>query len=342
MEITVFLVPFLQKWTILHICIWYKYILIHCLGIYHKMCPLVDYFHIFLRLKIVSQESGPIRKSLRNCSSLLRLRLERNQLSGNISEGFGTNPHLYYMDVSDNELHGELARKGERFNNLTTFRISGNKISGEIPAALGKTTHLQSVDLSSNQLVGRIPKELGNLKLTELELNDYKLSGDIPFDVTSLSDLERLGLAANNFSATILKQLGKCSKLIFLNMSENRFVKIAKFSEARREMKRSRENFCWTEKEEKLLFLPTLLHFFYIKLWLEACLCYLSKANKLFYQSNNTNNILTILFSNLLTCCRTRSFDIFTFPLNRRLGSAKHKIGTSNLYLYHQAWLSQQ
>uniref|UniRef100_A0A6N2LU75 non-specific serine/threonine protein kinase n=1 Tax=Salix viminalis TaxID=40686 RepID=A0A6N2LU75_SALVM len=141
--------------------------------------------------------TGPIPKSLKNCSSLLRLRLERNHLSGNISDAFGTHPHLSYMDLSDNELHGELSWTWEQFKNLSAFKISGNKISGEIPAALGKATHLQGLDLSSNQLVGGIPKELGNLKL---------------------------GLAANNFSATILKQLGKCSKLIFLNMSKNRFA----------------------------------------------------------------------------------------------------------------------
>ena len=156
----------------------------------------------------------------------MRLRLERNQLSGNISEAFGTHPHLNYMDLSDNELHGELSLKWEQFNNLTAFKISGNKISGEIPAVLGKATQLQVLDLSSNQLVGRIPKELGNLKLIELALNDNRLSGDIPFDVTSLHHLERLGLAANNFSATILKQLSKCSKLIFLNISKNGFTGI--------------------------------------------------------------------------------------------------------------------
>ncbi|KAJ6908128.1 hypothetical protein NC651_018540 [Populus alba x Populus x berolinensis] len=128
------------------------------------------------------------------------------------------------MDLSDNELHGELSLKWEQFNHLTAFRISRNKISGEIPAALGKATHLQALDLSSNQLVGRIPKELGNLKLIALELNDNKLSGAIAFDVASLSDLERLGLAANNFSGTILKQLGKCSKLIFLNINKNRLT----------------------------------------------------------------------------------------------------------------------
>ncbi|KAJ6869572.1 hypothetical protein NC651_034340 [Populus alba x Populus x berolinensis] len=184
-----------------------------CLG------GLLSYFAAF-----ENYFTGPIPKSLRNCSSLLRLRLERNQLSGSISEAFGTHPHLNYMDLSDNELHGELSLKWEQFNNLTAFRISGNKISGEIPAALGKATHLQVLDLSSNQLVGRIPEELGNLKLIELELNDNNLSADIPFDVVSLSDLQRLGLAANNFSATILKQLGNCSKLLFLNISKNRLT----------------------------------------------------------------------------------------------------------------------
>ncbi|KAJ6869541.1 hypothetical protein NC651_034317 [Populus alba x Populus x berolinensis] len=160
--------------------------------------------------------TGPIPKSLRNCSSLLRLRLERNQLSGNISEAFGTHPHLNYMDLSDNELHGELSLKWEQFNNLTTF-----KISGEMPAALGKATHLQALDLSSNQLVGRIPKELGNLKLIELALSDNILSGDIPFDVASLSDLERLGLAANNFSGSIPAEMGSLQSLESLDLSWN-------------------------------------------------------------------------------------------------------------------------
>jgi len=113
------------------------------------MCALVDFFRIFLRLKIISRDLY-IPKSLRNCSSLLRLRLERNQLSGNISEAFGKHPNLNYMDLSDNELHGELSLKWEQFNNLAAFKISGNNISGEIPAALGKATHLQALDLSSN------------------------------------------------------------------------------------------------------------------------------------------------------------------------------------------------
>jgi hypothetical protein len=168
--------------------------------------------------------TGAIPKTLKNCSSLIRLFHYNNQLSENISEAFGIYPHLNYIDLSDNELYGELSWKWQQFRSLTALIISGNRISGEIPVELGKTTHLQALHLSSNQIVGRIPKELGKLKLIELTLNDNQLSGDIPFDVTALSSLRRLGLAANNFSATILKQLGKCSELIFLNVSKNRFT----------------------------------------------------------------------------------------------------------------------
>ena len=55
--------------------------------------------------------TGPILISLRNCSSLYRLRLERNLLTGNISEQFGVYPNLNYIDLSYNNFYGELSPK---------------------------------------------------------------------------------------------------------------------------------------------------------------------------------------------------------------------------------------
>ncbi|KAF6141570.1 hypothetical protein GIB67_041047 [Kingdonia uniflora] len=46
-------------------------------------------------------------KRLKNCSSLVRVRLDRNQLADNISEAFGVYPNLDYMDLSQNNLYGE-------------------------------------------------------------------------------------------------------------------------------------------------------------------------------------------------------------------------------------------
>ncbi|KAJ9153752.1 hypothetical protein P3X46_027160 [Hevea brasiliensis] len=170
--------------------------------------------------------TGPIPRSLRNCSSLLRLRLERNQLAGNVSEdfGFGVYPNLVYLDLSDNQLYGELPWKWEEFRNLLALKISNNEISGTIPADLSKAPQLQLLDISSNHLVGVIPKDLGKLNLLELYLHDNKLSGRIPAEIGMLSDLANLNMAANNLSGAISKEIGKCSKLLFLNLSKNKFT----------------------------------------------------------------------------------------------------------------------
>nr|AMM42904.1 LRR-RLK [Vernicia fordii] len=128
------------------------------------------------------------------------------------------------MDLSDNNLWGELSWNWEGFNSLATLKISKNNLSGTIPAELAKTPQLQSLDLSSNRLVGKIPKELGNLKLLELSLDDNNLSGVIPVEIGMLSGLTRLDLMANNLNGAIPKQIGDCSKLLFLNLSKNNFT----------------------------------------------------------------------------------------------------------------------
>uniref|UniRef100_A0A6N2LRP3 Protein kinase domain-containing protein n=1 Tax=Salix viminalis TaxID=40686 RepID=A0A6N2LRP3_SALVM len=165
--------------------------------------------------------TGPIPKSLKNCNSLFRLRLERNQLSGNISDAFGTHPHLSYMDLSDNELH-------------------------EIPAALGKATHLQALDLSSNQLVGDIPfdveslsdlerlglaannfsatilKQLGKCsKLIFLNMSKNRFVGSIPAEMGSLQSLQSLDLSWNSLAGGIASEFGQLQQLELLNLSHN-------------------------------------------------------------------------------------------------------------------------
>ena len=45
----------------------------------------------------------------------------------------------------------------------------------------------------------------------------------------------------------------------------------------------------------------------------------------------NTNSIVTILIANLLTLGIIRTVDIFTCPLKRMLGGAKHEIGAMML-----------
>ncbi|KAL7208526.1 hypothetical protein ACSBR1_030298 [Camellia fascicularis] len=155
---------------------------------------------------------GPIPKSLRNCSSLYRVRLDKNQLSRNISEDFGLYPNLDCIDLSHNNFYGEVSRKWKKCHDLTSLKISNNNISGEIPPEIMDSTQLCLFDLSSNHLVGQIPMKLGRMvSLFNLKLDDNHLSGNIPPEFCKLSNLQGP------------RALGECKKLLNLNLSNNRF-----------------------------------------------------------------------------------------------------------------------
>ncbi|KAJ6300837.1 hypothetical protein OIU76_021606 [Salix suchowensis] len=49
---------------------------------------------------------GPVPRSLRNCTSLVRVRLQNNQLTGNLDQDFGVYPNLNYIELSYNRLKG--------------------------------------------------------------------------------------------------------------------------------------------------------------------------------------------------------------------------------------------
>ncbi|XXG61947.1 hypothetical protein AAC387_Pa05g0420 [Persea americana] len=167
---------------------------------------------------------GPIPRSLRNCTMLKRVRLEKNHFNGNASEIVGHYPKLSYMDLSYNELYGELSPRWGECQNLTSLKLSGNKIMGRIPPEFGKLNKLGLLDLSSNNLVAKIPQELGRLSaLYTLRLNDNKLSGSVPTEIGMLLNLEVPDLSMNNLSGRVTKQLKSCSKLWSLNLSRNNF-----------------------------------------------------------------------------------------------------------------------
>ncbi|XP_065007738.1 MDIS1-interacting receptor like kinase 2-like isoform X2 [Musa acuminata AAA Group] len=167
---------------------------------------------------------GPIPTTLKNCTTLERVRLEHNQLTGDVSQCLGMYPHLYYMDLSFNLLSGTLPPDWARWHNLTRLRISNNNITGVIPTEFGQLTKLQDLDLSSNYLQGEIPKSFGSLTLLyNLSLGNNQLVGQVPSEFGMLSDLELLDLSSNNLAGRIPDQLGNCMKLRSLKLNNNNF-----------------------------------------------------------------------------------------------------------------------
>ncbi|KAG2675633.1 hypothetical protein I3760_12G014500 [Carya illinoinensis] len=167
---------------------------------------------------------GRVPKSLKNCSSLVRVRLEGNQLTGDISEDFGVYPTLNYIDLSYNRLFGKISSNWGQCPQLATLKIGGNNLTGSILLEIGKLTQVHVLDLSENRIVGAIPKEIGKLtSLERLMLNGNQFSGSIPLELGSLTDLEYLDLSSNRLKDSIPSNFGDLLKLNYLNLSHNNF-----------------------------------------------------------------------------------------------------------------------
>ncbi|KAK4734440.1 hypothetical protein R3W88_008701 [Solanum pinnatisectum] len=106
------------------------------------------------------------------------------------------------MDMSSNNLYGDIPISLTRLVGLRSFNFSKNNLTGRIPNDIGDMKVLESIDLSENQFYGQIPQSFSSLStLSYLNLSDNNLSGMIPlstqlqsFDPTSFQGNKLCGL----------------------------------------------------------------------------------------------------------------------------------------------------
>ncbi|MCD7451998.1 hypothetical protein HAX54_014608 [Datura stramonium] len=88
---------------------------------------------------------------------------------------------LKTIDLSSNELNGDIPKDFSRMNALLSLNLSRNNLTGNIIEGIGLMKMLECLDLSGNQLSGKIPIGLANLTfLSVLYLSNNNLSGRIP------------------------------------------------------------------------------------------------------------------------------------------------------------------
>ncbi|CAH2067203.1 unnamed protein product [Thlaspi arvense] len=88
---------------------------------------------------------------------------------------------LFGMDLSENELSGEISIEFEDLLELQALNLSHNHLSGVIPESLSGLKNVESLDLSFNRLQGRIPSQLAKLSsLAVFDVSFNNLSGVIP------------------------------------------------------------------------------------------------------------------------------------------------------------------
>lgn len=101
--------------------------------------------------------------------------------------------------------------KGEEFQYssiltlMTSMDLSDNNISGEIPQEITNLFELRSLNLSGNHLKGNIPQQIGDMmkQMESLDLSRNQFSGQIPPSMSKLTFLNHLNLSYNNLSGPI-------------------------------------------------------------------------------------------------------------------------------------------
>ena len=165
---------------------------------------------------------GQIPAELGNLANLTSLSLGGNELSGPIPPELGNLPSLTRLLLWSNELSGPIPPELGNLANLTTLSLVTNRLSGPIPPELGNLASVENLFLASNALSGPIPPELGNLaNLTTLSLVTNRLSGPIPPELGNLANMEILSLSDNELSGPIPPELGNLSSVTYLALDGN-------------------------------------------------------------------------------------------------------------------------
>ena len=147
--------------------------------------------------------TGSIPPELGGLEDLLRIDLQRNQLTGGIPVELGRLSRLRTLSLYGNGLSGGIHPVLGNLPNLEDLRLNRNQLTGEMPSELAGLGSLRILILNSNRLSGGIPSWLGELSsLRQLWLRDNQLTGSIPSELEGL-DLQHLHLSGNSFTGCI-------------------------------------------------------------------------------------------------------------------------------------------
>ncbi|KAK6252334.1 hypothetical protein QUC31_014054 [Theobroma cacao] len=135
--------------------------------------------------------------------------LSYNVITGEINEFIEalagcSNNTFNYLDLSANNLKGNLPESLGFLKYLDYLRLAQNSFSGSLPRSIGNLSTLGTLNLSWNHLTGKIPENIANLqRLETLDLSHNNLSGPIPPSMSSMTLLNYLNLSFNNLSGQI-------------------------------------------------------------------------------------------------------------------------------------------
>ncbi|KAL8136761.1 hypothetical protein V2J09_002762 [Rumex salicifolius] len=167
--------------------------------------------------------TGRVDGCFEQCWNLEYLDLSANQFTGKLWNGFA---RMKEFSVSENWFSGKIAPSFFSGNcNLQILDLSGNQLDGEVPSEISNCKSLYDLNLWGNHFKGKIPSSLGSISsLQTLILGNNDFSRDLPESLLNCTNLIFLDLSRNNFSGDIPPILGRFSHLMYLILHANSFT----------------------------------------------------------------------------------------------------------------------
>ncbi|XVE89965.1 hypothetical protein DITRI_Ditri20bG0038800 [Diplodiscus trichospermus] len=141
--------------------------------------------------------SGTIPKCFQNFSAMVTKPKDTDAVIDYFVDGEFIRSELLVMK-------GRVDEYSTTLSLVTTMDLSNNNLTGEIPKELAILAGLQSLNLSGNSLTGNIPDHIGNMSILEsLDFSRNHLHGSIPVSFSNLNFLSHLNLSYNNLTGKI-------------------------------------------------------------------------------------------------------------------------------------------
>ncbi|KAL6330940.1 hypothetical protein AAG906_009368 [Vitis piasezkii] len=197
------------------------------LGSSSKHSHIASTFHrlYFSSLEILNLSGnalqGYIPSSMGDMEWLGSLDLSNNNLSGQLPKHMMMGCiSLEVLKLSNNSLHGTLPTKSN-LTWLSSLSLDNNDFWGEISRGFLNSSFLRLLDVSSNSLMGQIPDWIGDFSALEtLILSRNYLDGAVPTGFCKLNELRFLDLSHNKIGPT-LPPCANLTNMKFLHLESN-------------------------------------------------------------------------------------------------------------------------
>ncbi|XP_010429388.1 PREDICTED: probable LRR receptor-like serine/threonine-protein kinase At2g24230 [Camelina sativa] len=129
--------------------------------------------------------------------------LSKNRFQDHISSQVDSNWFgLIYLDLSENELSGDIFKNLTRLKKLKHLNLAWNRFNRGIFPRIKMLSGLEYLNLSNTNLSGHIPREISELNdLSTLDVSGNHLSGNIP--LLSIKNLVAIDVSRNNLTGEI-------------------------------------------------------------------------------------------------------------------------------------------